>query len=74
MDDLSMVESVIDMLACRWERNFKGSENIKNEDLLDIEESFLVRYTDNDRDKVKVILLQLLSTYDEAIQKEMKTD
>ena len=74
MDDLAMVESVIDMLACRWERNFKGSENIKNEDLLDIEESFLVRYTDNDRDKVKVILNQLLSTYDEATQKEMKND
>ena len=74
MDDLALVESVIDMLACRWERNFKGSENIKNEDLLDIEESFLVRYTDNDRDKVKVILNQLLSTYDEATQKEMKND
>ena len=56
MDDHAMVESVIDMIACRWERNLKGSESVKINDLLDIEASYLVRYTNNDRDNVKVIL------------------
>ena len=67
MEYLDIVESVIDMLACRWERKLDGKEDVKNEDLLDIEDVFLNRYTDNDRSKVKIFLRQLLSLPDKTI-------
>ena len=63
MQDLDIVESVIDMLACRWERQLNGREDVKKEDLLDIEEHFLKRYTDHDRVKVKTLLQKLRNTH-----------
>ena len=61
MKYLDIVESVIDMLACHWERKLNGKENVENKDLLDIDELFLKRYTDEDRIKVKSLLMQLMN-------------
>jgi len=67
MQDLDIVESVIDMIACRWERQLNGREDVKKEDLLDIQECYLKRYTDHDRAKVKTLLLKLRNTHEENI-------
>ena len=64
MNDLDIAESVIDMLACRWERKLNGKEDVEKRDLLDIEEFYLKRYTDRDRVKVKNILKQLMESPD----------
>ena len=58
---LDIVESVIDMLACHWERNLNGKEDVENKDLLDIDEFFLKRYTDHDKIQVKTLLTQLMN-------------
>lgn len=57
MPDGDLEESVIDMLACRWERKLAGAEDITKRDLVkNFEEFFLLRYTDNDRIKVRAII------------------
>ena len=61
MKYLDIVESVIDMLACHWERKLNGKENVENKDLLDIDEFFLKRYTDHDKIQVKTLLTQLMN-------------
>lgn len=45
-------ESVIDMLACRWERTFGGDEMVTAIGLSTVEDIFLQRYTPNDRLRV----------------------
>ena len=62
MNDLDIAESVIDMLACRWERKLNGKEDVEKRDLLDIEEFYLERYTDRDRVEVKNILKHLMES------------
>ena len=58
LDDLE--ESVIDMLACRWERTLGGSENLLKRQLVEnLEEFYLGRYTDEDRKKVREIIHQI---------------
>ena len=64
MNDLDIAESVIDMLACRWERKLNGKEDVEKRDLLDIEEFYLKRYTDRDRVEVKNILKHLMESPD----------
>lgn len=59
MDYLYLVESVIDMIACRWERPLYGSDLVSNQNLLNIDKNFLKRYTSNDRMKVRAIIDQL---------------
>jgi hypothetical protein len=57
MSDADLEESVIDMLACRWERKLSGSDDLKKKDLVEnFEEFFLLRYTENDRRKVNNII------------------
>lgn len=62
MDYLYLVESVIDMIACRWERSLYGSDFVSNQNLLKIDKNFLKRYTTNDRIKVRAIIDQLQKT------------
>ena len=64
MSDLDIVESVIDMLACRWERKLDGKDDVDKKELLDINEFYLKRYTDDDRVKVKTLLKQLMNNPD----------
>ena len=59
MNYLDMVESVVDMLACRWERKLNGNEFVTCNELLDIQEFFFNRYTSSDRARVKQLLIQL---------------
>jgi hypothetical protein len=60
MTDSDLEESVIDMLACRWERKLSGSENVTKANLVEnFEEYFLQRYTDGDRIKVKNIIKKI---------------
>ena len=66
MNYLDMVESVVDMLACRWERKLDGNEFVRCNELLDIQEFFFNRYTSKDRARVKQLLTQLSNLeYDE---------
>ena len=59
MHHLDLLESVVDMIACRWERKLGGKEDVTNDQLVDIEPIFLKRYTMNDRAKVLHILHDL---------------
>ena len=68
MNYLDIVESVIDMLACRWERKLNGKEDVENKDLLDIDEFFLKRYTDHDKIQVKNLLMQLMNVDEKVLQ------
>ena len=49
-------ESIVDMLACRWERKLGGNPNVTNEELCNIEEIFLKRYIHHD----KMIVIEIL--------------
>ena len=49
-------ESIVDMLACRWERKLGGNPNVTNEELCNIEEIYLKRYTHHDKMMVIEIL------------------
>ena len=60
MDYVYLVESVVDMIACRWERVLRGNEVVTNQMLLDIHDSFLKRYTYKDQINVRKLINQLL--------------
>ena len=49
-------ESIVDMLACRWERKLGGNPIVTNEELCKIEEIYLKRYTYHDKMMVIAIL------------------
>lgn len=49
-------ESVIDMIATNWQRSLGTKRPITNEELGDIDDRFLERYTPEDRILVKRIL------------------
>merc|ERR1712062_147793 len=49
-------ESIVDMLACRWERKLGGNPIVTNEELCNIEEIYLKRYTYHDKMMVIAIL------------------
>ena len=50
-------ESIVDMLACRWERKLGGNPNVTNEELCNIEEIYLKRYNHHD----KMIVIEILN-------------
>ena len=65
MPDGDLEESVIDMLACRWERKLSGSGNVTKANLVEnFEEYFLLRYTESDRIKVRNIIKKIGSASD----------
>lgn len=55
---LALIESVIDMVARRWEKDFstKDPRAIPIEQLLEVDREYLKRYTDDDRCRVEEIL------------------
>ena len=59
MGYVDLVESVVDMIACRWERVLRGNEAVTNQMLLDIHDSFLKRYTYKDQINVRKLINQL---------------
>ena len=52
-------ESVVDMMACSWERRFGGGEEVTLKMLADMEDHFLERYMPEDRQIVKKILKKI---------------
>ena len=60
MDYIYLAESVVDMIACRWERVLRGNEAVTNQMLLDIHDSFLKRYTYKDQINVRKLINHLL--------------
>ena len=49
-------ESVVDMLACAWERKLGGREDVNSKELAYVEDRFLERYLQEDKCQVKDIL------------------
>ena len=52
----SLQESVVDMLAVRWERRLEGNLTATATQLADIPAVFLQRYTEGDRGRVRILL------------------
>ena len=48
-------ESVVDMMACNWERKMGGGDGVTAEEMADISDIFLERYLPEDRETVKQI-------------------
>jgi len=49
-------ESIVDLMARKWELTLKGREDVSLAELADIEERYLLRYTTDDKKKVDVYL------------------
>ena len=49
-------ESVVDMLACNWERMLGGGDGVSAEKIADVAEGFLDRYLPEDREVVREML------------------
>ena len=52
MSTIFLIESIIDMLACRMERNLAGHPESSTEDIFNVPSTFFNRYTESDRRKV----------------------
>ena len=52
-------ESVVDMLACNWERKLGGGKGVTAEKIADVAECFLERYLPEDREIVREILKKI---------------
>lgn len=52
-------ESVIDMIACHWERDLHGLDTVNNYELANIANTFLNRYTVEDKKRVEQILVNI---------------
>ena len=59
MGDADLEESVVDMIACHWERSLDGDTNASNRQLADVGVKFLGRYTPGDKIKVIGLLSQM---------------
>ena len=55
-------ESVVDMLACQWERVCHGREEATAREIATIDQAYLERYEEADRRKVRDILDQIILT------------
>lgn len=56
MTSLYLIESIIDMLACRMQRNLSGHPGSSTEDIFKVPDTFLNRYTDHDKQRVSYYL------------------
>lgn len=56
MEQKFLEESLIDMVASRWERQLKGDVNVSNYELVNFDSKYLLRYLDEDRKKVEAII------------------
>ncbi|OWF39249.1 hypothetical protein KP79_PYT20744 [Mizuhopecten yessoensis] len=54
-------ESLVDMVACRWERDLKGDEEAKSFDLVNFDAKFLQRYVKEDFDDVSALIKNIQS-------------
>lgn len=56
MSRATLEESLIDMVASRWERNLNGDEAASNYDLVDFDPKYLLRYKEEDRIEVDKLI------------------
>lgn len=56
MEQKFLEESLIDMVASRWERQLQGDVNVSNYELVNFDSKYLLRYLDEDRKKVEGII------------------
>jgi len=56
MTRAALQESLVDMVACRWERELKGREDAADSELVDIAPGFLERYEREDRELVRRLM------------------
>ena len=52
----ALQESLVDMVACRWERQLEGRQDVTNRELMDIAPGFLDRYQVEDRAAVQRLI------------------
>ena len=52
-------ESIIDMIACHWERELEGISSVNNYELANIRKEFLYRYTEDDRNEAEKLLKKI---------------
>jgi len=52
-------ESLIDMVACRWERQLGGREDVTNSEIVDFDTNFLLRYVTEDKEEIEVIIKKI---------------
>ncbi|XP_060069449.1 uncharacterized protein LOC132549525 [Ylistrum balloti] len=52
-------ESLVDMIACRWERDLKGNEEVTWHDLVDFHPNFLKRYCEEDLTEVTSLIKRI---------------
>ena len=60
MEQAFLEESVVDMLACQWERVCHGREEAGAREIATMEQVYLDRYEEVDRRKVREILDQII--------------
>lgn len=60
MEQTFLEESVVDMLACQWERVCHGREEATAREIATMDQVYLERYEETDRRKVRQILDQIL--------------
>ena len=56
MSAAALQESLVDMVACRWERQLDGRPDVTDAQLVDIAPSFLERYQPPDRAAVQALI------------------
>lgn len=56
MEEGDLEESVVDMMACSWERREGGRDDVSAEALADVNEGYLERYLPEDRVRVRRLL------------------
>ena len=52
-------ESLVDMVACRWERDLDKDESLTNNKLVDFDPKYLLRYCDEDRGYIEDLIKQI---------------
>ena len=60
MEQSYLEESIVDMLACQWERVCQGREDVSGRELATMDEIYLKRYIEEDKGKVREILEQVI--------------
>ncbi|XP_064610319.1 uncharacterized protein LOC135474691 [Liolophura sinensis] len=59
MPDSYLQESILDMVASRWERQLGGSDDVTNYELVNFDPKFLSRYSEGDFVRVEAIIKRI---------------
>lgn len=59
MPPWALQESLLDMVACRWERQLAGRPDVSRAELVDFESKYLLRYLPEDRTRVEALMANI---------------